>query len=350
MPQARARQPVAVCCPDKFRGSLSASAAARAMADGLREVGLEARELPLADGGEGTLEVLLAARCGELRVSRVTGPLGGPVDAEWGLLADGTAVIELARASGLVLAGPVNDAPSATTRGTGELILAAVAAGARRAIVSLGGSATTDGGLGAVEALGWSLHGLEVTVACDVRTGFCDAAAVFGPQKGATPDEVEFLTERLHRLSALYLERTGVDVSALVGAGAAGGTAGGLAALGAGLRSGFAVVADAVSLHDALAGAELVVTGEGKLDASSLAGKVVGEVLRRAPAGARRAVIAGQVLLGPEDELPPNVIVESLTSRAVSEEAAIHDAATLVRAAASDLGRRAALFRATADR
>jgi glycerate kinase len=318
------------------------------MADGLRDAGLEAHELPLADGGEGTLEVLLAARGGQLRVARVTGPLGDPVEAEWGLLADGTAVIELARASGLALAGPRHDAVQATTRGTGELILAALAAGARRAIVSLGGSATTDGGLGAVEALGWSLHGLEVTVACDVRTGFCDAAAVFGPQKGAKPDEVKVLTERLHGLSALYRARTGVDVSGLMGAGAAGGTAGGLAALGAGLRSGFEVVADAVSLSDALAGADLVVTGEGKLDASSLAGKVVGEVLHRAPSGAGRAVIAGQVVLGPDDQLPARVMVDALTARAVSEEAAMRDAAGLVRAAAAAVGARSALLTAPA--
>jgi glycerate 2-kinase len=314
--------------------------AARAMADGLREAGVEAQELPLADGGEGTLEVLAAAQGGELRRERVTGPLDEPVDAQWGLLEDGTAVIELARASGLALAVPGNDAVRATTRGVGELILAAVTAGARRAVVSLGGSATTDGGLGAVEALGWSLHGLDVTVACDVRTRFHDAATVFAPQKGASPAEVELLTRRLHSLSALYRRRTGIDVSALVGAGAAGGTAGGLAALGARLRSGFTVVAEALALDAALVGVDLVVTGEGKLDGSSLAGKVVGEVLRRTPDHATRAVIAGQVLLGPDDELPAGVLVTALTDRAASERAAIRDAAALVRAAAAEVGRR----------
>jgi glycerate kinase len=320
------------------------------MAEGLREAGVDARELPLADGGEGTLEVLVAARGGELRSARVTGPLGHPVRADWGLLDDGTAVIELARASGLALAVPPmadgarfrgNDAVSATTRGTGELILIAAAAGAQRAVVSLGGSATTDGGLGAVEALGWSLHGLEVTVACDVTTRFHDAAIVFGPQKGATPEQVRLLTERLHALSALYRDRTGTDVSMLAGAGAAGGTAGGLAALGARLRSGFEVVAEAVSLDAALAGADLVLTGEGKLDASSLAGKVVGEVLGRAPDRAARAVIAGQVRLGEGHRLPAGVIIEALRDRAKSDEDAMGNASSLVRAAAADIGRRA---------
>jgi glycerate kinase len=321
--------------------------AARAMAEGLRDAGMEARELPLADGGEGTLEVLLAAHGGEVRSSRVTGPLGDPVEAQWGLLSDGTAVIELARASGLVLAGPRNDAVRATTRGTGELILAAAGAGARGAIVSLGGSATTDGGLGAVEALGWSLHGLDVTVACDVTTRFHEAATVFGPQKGASPADVQLLTRRLHRLSAFYRKRTGVDVSPLAGAGAAGGTAGGLAAVGARLRSGFEVVAEAVSLDTALAAADLVVTGEGKLDASSVAGKVVGEVFRRTPPGAGRAVIAGQVRLDSADEIPAGVIIEALTARAASEAAAMRDASVLVRACARDIGRRTALTPST---
>src|SRR3954471_3391071 len=163
----------ALCCPDKFRGSLTAAEAAAEMAAGLRSVGIAATELPLADGGEGTLDVLLAARTGRRLTTRVTGPLGDPVDADWGLLADGTAVIEMARASGLALVER-NDPLRADTRGTGELLRAAAAHGATRAIVTLGGSASTDGGLGAVEALGWSLP-LEVVCACDVETRFFDA-------------------------------------------------------------------------------------------------------------------------------------------------------------------------------
>jgi glycerate kinase len=147
--------------------------------------------------------------------------------------------------------------------------------------------------------------------------------------------------------SALYRKRTGVDVSILAGAGAAGGTAGGLAALGARLRSGFEVVAEAVSLDTALAGADLVVTGEGKLDASSLAGKVVGEVLRRTPHGARRAVIAGQVRLNSRGDIPAGVIIEALTARATSEPAAMRDASIVVRAAARDIGRRTSLIPST---
>lgn len=339
--------PFALCCPDKFRGSLTAVQAAQAMADGLRHAGIDARELPLADGGEGTLDALLVAHGGELRTTRVTGPLGVPVEAEWGLLDDGTAVIELACASGLALAVPRNDPLRATTRGTGELLLAAVAAGARRALVSLGGSATTDGGVGALEALGWSLHGLEVTVACDVNTPFREAATAFGPQKSASPADVQTLSRRLQQLSELYRERTGVDVSHLPGAGAAGGTAGGLAALGAVLRSGFDVVAEAVGLTQAIAPADLILTGEGKLDASSLAGKVVGEVLRRAPASAARAVIAGQVAQEAREQLPEDVRVEALSVRSASPEAALRDAAALVRAVAAELGGYAALVPST---
>ena len=168
-------------CPDKFRGSLTAAEAAAEMAAGLRASGIAATELPLADGGEGTLDVLLAN--GRPLTTRVTGPLGDPVDADWGLLPDGTAVIEMARASGLALVER-NDPLRADTRGVGELLLAARAHGATRAIVTLGGSATTDGGLGAVEALGWSLHGLEVVCACDVDTRFVDAATRVRPAEG----------------------------------------------------------------------------------------------------------------------------------------------------------------------
>jgi glycerate kinase len=311
---------IALCCPDKFRGSLTAGEAAAAMALGLD---CETVELPLADGGEGTLDVLGGRRL----TARVTGPLGEPVEAEWGLLDDGTAVIEMARASGLALVAR-NDPLRADTRGTGELLLAARAAGARRAIVTLGGSASTDGGLGAVEALDWRLP-MPVTVACDVTTPFVDAARVFGPQKGAGPKEIAALTARLEALRDRY------GLGELTGAGAAGGLAGGLAALGATLRSGFDVVAEAVHLDAAIARADLVVTGEGALDRSSLDGKVVGGVLARTPAGRARAVIAGHV--APGLAIEPGVTVRSLTVLAGSPERAIADAAAFVRAAATGL-------------
>ncbi|MGH9021915.1 MAG: glycerate kinase, partial [Acidimicrobiia bacterium] len=214
----------AVACPDKFRGTLSASQAAAAISRGLVRSGYsQVSEVPLADGGEGTLEALLAKGSASWRTSQVTGPLGDPVDAAWGSLANGTAVIESARASGLALVGPRNDPLRATSRGTGELIAAAARAGARRILVAVGGSAMTDGGLGAVTALGWSLAGLQVTVACDVDVPFLEAARVFGPQKGATAAQVALLTRRLERLAEVYWDRTGVDVTGLARSGAAGG-------------------------------------------------------------------------------------------------------------------------------
>jgi len=267
------------------------------MAQGVRGAGFdEVVEMPLADGGEGTLDTLLAARGGSRRTTRVTGPLGEPVDAHWGVLTGGLAIIEMAQASGLALVNGENDPLRASTRGTGELIAAVRAQGFNRVVVAVGGSATTDGGLAAVEALGWSLQGMKVTVACDVETSFADAASVYGPQKGASGAQVALLTRRLQTLSEQYRSRTGVDVTQLTGAGAAGGLAGGLAAIGAELAPGFEVVAEAVGLEAAFEGADLAITGEGKLDASSLAGKVVGGVLAWADelGVANVAIVAGQ--------------------------------------------------------
>ena len=186
--------PRAVACPDKYRGTLSATEAADAIATGLERSGFDdVVRLPLADGGEGTIDALLAACGGSRRTARVTGPLGDPVDAQWAVLPDATAVIEMARASGLALVGRANDPLRATTRGTGELIAVARREGFSKVIVAVGGSATTDGGLGAVDALGWSLQGLDVTVACDVTTVFGDAATVYGPQKGASSAQIALL-------------------------------------------------------------------------------------------------------------------------------------------------------------
>src|SRR5262249_12941544 len=226
----------ALAAPDKFRGTLTAAEAALALAEGARLGGWACTELPLADGGEGTLDALGGAN----RTTRVAGPLLEPVEAEW-RLEDGVAVVEAARASGLALAGGAlrNDPVGATTRGTGELIAAALVAGAREVIVAVGGAATTDGGLGAGEALGGGPFGVPVRVACDVQTRFVDAASVFAPQKGATPAQVELLSRRLEGLAGRY----GPDVARLPGSGAAGGLAGGLAFLGAELVPGFELVA-----------------------------------------------------------------------------------------------------------
>jgi glycerate kinase len=331
-------------CPDKFRGTLSAAEAAAAMARGLRRAGFDpVAEVAMADGGEGTLEALLAARGGARRTVRVTGPLGDPVDADWGLLPDGTGVVEMARASGLALVER-KDPLRASTRGTGELIAAVRRGGARRILVGVGGSATTDGGLAAVEALGWSLGGLEVSVACDVATRFLDAARVFGPQKGASDAEVELLTRRLASVADVYLERTGVDVTVLEGAGAAGGLAGGLAAIGARLEPGFEIVAHAAGLEELLDHADLVVTGEGRTDPQSFEGKVVGGVLEwAAELGIpHRAVIAGQISADGREELSVlGARGYALVDRVWSSGEAFARAELLVEEAALEAGRAA---------
>ena len=283
-----------LAAPDKFRGSLTAVQAAHAIASGAARSGWSARELPLADGGEGTLDALGGAN----RRTVATGPLGAPADAPW-RLDGGVAVVEMAKASGLALVGSAedNDPLGASTRGTGELIAAALEEGAQRIIVAVGGSATSDGGLGAVEVLrNRAPFGVSVQVACDVETRFVDAAAVYGPQKGATSEEVEILTARLHALVERYRREFGIDVSSLRGAGAAGGLAGGLAALGAELVPGFELVAAAVGLDTELSRVDAVVTGEGLLDETSFAGKVVGEVVKMAAErGMPVLVIAGDV-------------------------------------------------------
>lgn len=317
--------PRLLAAPDKFKGSLSAAEVARAMAEGAHAADWETIELPLADGGEGTLEAL----GGPNRTTEVTGPLGTRVSAAWRL--DGRrAVIEMALASGLVLAGgrDANKPLEATTRGTGELIAAAVAAGARDVIVGVGGSATTDGGLGAVEALGgvpFAERSAVVRVACDVRTTFLDSARVFAPQKGADAAQVELLEQRLDRIAGCYEERYGVDVRGLPGSGAAGGLAGGLAVLGAELATGFDLVARAVGLDAALLDADAAATGEGRLDETSLDGKVVGEVVARARSrGVPVVAIVGAATLSPAD-----VEVRSLLD-IYGEEAAWSSTAALI--------------------
>jgi glycerate kinase len=306
-----------VAAPDRFRGTASATEVGAAMARAVESAGAACDVAPLADGGEGTLEAL----GGAVRTTSVRGPLGDRVVAEWRMQGDGTAVVETARASGLTLAGGPegNDPLRASTAGTGVLIAAALDAGARRVIVGAGGSASTDGGLAAVGALNprRRLHaGVVLIVACDVDTFFVDAAEVFAPRKGATPAQVALLRRRLERLAQIYVRDYGVDVTELAGSGAAGGLAGGLAAAGAELVPGFDVVAEALSLAERIAGTDLVITGEGTLDADSFEGKAVGGVVDLAvAAGVPVLIVAGDVLAGELPELPASVQVVSLVAR-----------------------------------
>lgn len=308
-----------LAAPDKFRGSATAAEVAHAIAVGAYRAGWSAHELPLADGGEGTLEALGGAN----RRSVVTGPLGSPVEAQW-RLDEGVAVIETAKVSGLELVGgpEANDPLHASTRGTGELIAHALDLGARRVIVGVGGSATSDGGVGAVDVLrGRAPLGVSVEVACDVQTRFLEAAVVYGPQKGANPEQVQILTRRLQALGERYRREFGIDVSSVPGAGAAGGLAGGLAALGARLTPGFELVARAVGLETELQHVEMVITGEGLLDATSFAGKVVGGVLQKAAAHAKPAVvIAGDVAPGLSASVPTISLVTRFGTKAAWHE------------------------------
>jgi glycerate kinase len=299
-----------VAAPDKLRGTALAGEVADAIARAAARAGWDCDRVPMADGGEGTLEALGGAN----RSTTVTGPLGEPVEAAWRL--DGrTAVIEMAQASGLELVGGAegNDPVAASTAGTGELVVAALDVGATRVIVGLGGSATTDGGLAALRALHplGRLKGIDLVVACDAMVPFLDAATLFAGQKGATAAQVELLRRRLERLAQVYRDEHGIDVLDLPGAGAAGGLAGGLAAAGARLVSGFELVADELELYDRIEGADLVITAEGFLDAQSFEGKVVGGVLALADAaGVPTVAIAGEVYDGVGDRLEVVSLVE----------------------------------------
>jgi glycerate kinase len=301
-----------VAAPDKLRGTATAAQAAFAVCQAADAAGWWYDEVPVADGGEGTLAVLGGAN----RESVVTGPLGDPVRAGWRY--GHTAVIEMAQASGLSLAGGPerNDPMAASTVGTGELIATALDAGCKRILVGVGGSATTDGGLGALRALEplARLKGVAVNVACDVRTTFVDAARLFAEQKGATPSQIKLLERRLERLAQVYEEEYGVDVRDVAGSGAAGGLAGGLLCAGARLLSGFDLVADELDLHDTIEGADLVVTAEGFLDEQSFDGKVVGGVHELAASnGIPTLAVVGEIV--DDVELPELLTVVSLVER-----------------------------------
>lgn len=268
--------------PDSFKGTMTASEVAAAMSAGVAEAGLAAIELPLADGGEGTASILMGVLGGEVLEAEASDPLGRPMRSDFVLLDDGRAVVEVASASGLTLIPEVErDAMAASTRGTGELIAAAIAAGAGGILVAAGGSATTDGGKGAAEVLmdaGFDPAANPITVLCDARTRWEDCPRVFAPQKGADPAQVEELERRLVTIAAeMPRDPTGVELT-----GAAGGLSGGLWGwFGAELVSGAARVLDLLAFDQALAGATCVLSGEGRIDSSTAEGKLVSEVAGR---------------------------------------------------------------------
>jgi glycerate kinase len=273
--------------PDSFKGTLSAGEVADAIGAGLRGAGAKADLCPVADGGEGTLSVLREALGAETLTADVHDPLGREIPAVFGLVARRSArpaagLVEVAAASGLgLVAESERDPVAATTFGTGELILAARRAGAEVIYVAVGGSATSDGGAGAIRAIraGGGLDGTRLVVLCDVRTPFEQAAKVFGPQKGADAAAVRTLTRRLGAL-ARRLER---DPRGRPMTGAAGGLSGGLwGAFGAELVPGASFVLDAVDFEPRMRAARAVIAGEGRLDSQSLAGKAVSEVATRA--------------------------------------------------------------------
>jgi glycerate kinase len=287
----------ALVAPDAFKGTFDAPAVADALACGLEEAGWEADRCPVADGGEGTLELLVRALGGRLEEVAATDPLGRPVACALGWVGD-SAIVEVAQASGLGLVAPAQrDAWRASTRGTGELVVAAVAAGAREIVVAGGGSATTDGGRGAIEAIraGGGLGAARLVVLCDVETAFEDAPRIFGPQKGADAAMVARLEERL----ALFAAELPRDPRGVARTGVAGGLSGGLwAAFDAELRPGAAAVLDALGVDERMRLCQLVVVGEGCVDEQSFGGKIVGELVGRAlAAGVSVHAVAGSTTL-----------------------------------------------------
>lgn len=301
--------------PDKFKGSLSAAEAAEAIARGLKAAGAQVDILPVADGGEGTLEALVAAMGGTMMGVIARGPLGVPVRAHLGRLDDGSGIVELSQASGLRLVGESQRDPlKASTYGTGELIKGALSRRPTRVIVAIGGSATVDGGTGLARALGVRfldasgnevepggmyleriakidttgldarLAGVPIEVAADVMVPIEGAARTFGPQKGATPQMIELLERGLANIAERIERDLGVAVRGVPGGGAAGGAGAMLLGLGAHLRSGAAVVLDAARFDERVKSADFVVTGEGRLDATTDDGKAPALVARRAAA------------------------------------------------------------------
>lgn len=381
-------RPRIVIAPDKFKGSLGAVEAARAISVGVLRAAPDAEVdlVPMADGGEGTVEALIAATGGSWHEATVTGPLGEPVRARYGITGDGrTALMEMAAASGYVLVPQERKDPlRTTTRGTGELLMAAMDRGVERVVVGIGGSATNDGGAGFAQAVGYrlvdrdgeeigpgggALAGLaaidgagrdgrldrvSIDVACDVDNPLCGprgASAVYGPQKGATPEMVEVLDANLRHLEDVLRRDLGADVGDVPGAGAAGGLGAGLMAFAGGrLRRGVDIVLEAARLDERLRGADLCLTGEGSIDGSTAFGKTVAGVGRTArAAGCPAIALAGQVGAGFEAVLELGVsAVFSICSGPLTLDDAMKRAPELLENAAEQAtraflaGRRAA--------
>jgi glycerate 2-kinase len=307
----------ALVAPDSFKGTFSARQVAAAIAAGLRAGGRDAQEMPVADGGEGTMEAIVSTLGGDLHTTTASDPLGRPIEASFALLDDGRGIVETAQASGLGLVAEYErDAWAASTRGTGELIAAAVEAGAERVIVTVGGSATTDGGAGALEALEEAGVTVELDVLCDVRTPFEQAPSVFGPQKGADAEMVKRLEQRLDELAAkLPHDPRGEPMT-----GAAGGLSGGLwAQHGASLQHGASFVLDTIGFDERMREAAFVVTGEGRIDSQTLQGKIVGELATRCRQnGVTCHAVVGKIEL---DEFSTRILdLASLTEATTLEE------------------------------
>ncbi len=360
-----------IVAPAPFKGALGPADAAAAIAMGVRLAGHEAVEVPVADGGEGTMSALVAAAGGRIVTAPARDPLGRAIRAGFGLLLDGTAVVELAQASGYErLADAERDPEATSTLGTGDLIRAALDAGAARLIVGVGGSATTDGGTGIVIALGARatdasgtplggigadllrirsvdlsgldrrLAGVPIEVACDVTSplvGPRGAAHVFGPQKGASAAAIVRLNAGLANLAAVLAGQGLPDVGDLPRAGAAGGAAGGMAAmLGAVLTDGGALITTRAGLPAALAGADLCITGEGRLDTQTLTGKAPAAVARAcAAAGVPCVGLFGQVAV------PPGIVRRMGLAAALPIGRAVRPLAEALAATADDLAAQA---------
>ena len=368
-----------VIAPDSYKGCLSALEVAKAMERGVLSVfpSAEVRKIPIADGGEGTVAALVTATNGQLRQAEVTDPLGNKISAHWGVLGDGrTAVIEMAAASGLPLVPKEKRDPRVTTTyGTGELIKAALAEGLAKIIIGIGGSATNDGGTGMARALGVRfldatgqevaagggslaeicqidatgldprLKNTEIVVACDVDNPLCGtrgASAVFGPQKGATPEMVQQLDAGLAKYASCARQATGRDVAEKAGAGAAGGLGAGLMFFTpAQLKPGVEIVLDAVGFSDIVRDADFVITGEGRTDFQTAFGKAPVGVAKVAKThGAPVFCISGGLGDGAEDVLAQGIdAVMSICDRPLSLEECMAAGAQLIEPAAARLCR-----------
>jgi glycerate 2-kinase len=367
-----------IVIPDSFKGSCSSRETCRRIAAGMAAVFPDAEivSVPVADGGEGTVEAVIEGVGGRRKRIAVRGPLGEPVSAGYGIMSDGRAVIEMAEASGLTLVPEGKRNPLlSSTYGTGQIIADAVKEGCAELLIGIGGSATNDGGMGMAAALGYRfldsrgrelecnggtlsriakidasgvdprVKSIRITVACDVSnplTGPSGASAVFGPQKGATPEMVRALDAGLANLAEIVRSELGIEMENVPGAGAAGGLGGGLIAFaGARLDSGIEAVLDLIRFDEYLEGADLVVTGEGAMDGQTKFGKVPVGVARRAGArGVKTVALVGEIREGSEAVYDLGIgAIFCILDKAMSLDRAMADAGPLIESAAARLGR-----------